>query len=119
MQMQFFAFGAKCGGFGASGLRTSGWAATSRPSSRSSDATASRPMPLALVARKLRRDWSRDWCRGCMASTRCALLPDPIAKRADGAEVILGRVEGQEWDDVGDTNSRKRRTTLHFDIGSG
>src|SRR4051812_44994555 len=69
MQMQFLALGAKCGGRGASGLAGSGGvvsAAASRPSSRNSEATASRPTPEALVARKSRRDWRIEACRGCM-----------------------------------------------------
>src|SRR5438477_11993415 len=59
MQMQFFAFGAKCGGLSASGEASSG-AAISRPSSRKSDANAKRPIPEALVARKSRRQQSQD-----------------------------------------------------------
>src|SRR5437660_11641614 len=69
MQMQFLALGAKCGDRGASGLAGSGGvvsAAESSPSSRRSEATASRPTPEALVARKSRRDWRMEACRGCM-----------------------------------------------------
>src|SRR5262245_14512572 len=61
MQMHAFAFGAKCGGRAARGFASSvvkGAAAIS-PSSRRSDASARVPMPLAEVARKLRRAWRR------------------------------------------------------------
>src|SRR5687768_10055848 len=64
MQMQFFAFGAKCGGLTARG--DSGSAAVRRPSSARSEARARRPTPLALVARKSRRAWS---AAGCMAGS--------------------------------------------------
>src|SRR5262249_33839910 len=53
-QMHALAFGAKCGALTASGLADAAGAA-SRPSSRSSEARAARPIPLAEVARKLRR----------------------------------------------------------------
>src|SRR5262245_22245899 len=92
MQMQRLAFGAKCGGRGASGL--AGSSAASRPFSCSSEATASRPTPLALVARKLRRDCRRLWCRGCMAgspqrSGRRELLETVLEGRFKAAVVVL------------------------------
>src|SRR5215831_10546782 len=64
--MHAFAFGAKWDAFGASGLASS---AASRPSSRKSDAKASVPMPLAEVARKLRRDCLIVSWNGCMATS--------------------------------------------------
>src|SRR6516164_5431953 len=75
MQIQLRAFGAKCGALGASGeppASATGGAA-SRPLSFKSDATASRPTPLAEVARKLRRDCRRASCAGCMMSPRSFL----------------------------------------------
>src|SRR5262245_34358736 len=59
--MHALALGAKCGARAASGFVPGEPGAlapgveASRPSSRSSDARAARPMPLAEVARKLRR----------------------------------------------------------------
>src|SRR5262245_11660161 len=54
MHMHALAFGTKCGSRAARGLEAG---AASSPSSRSRDARAARPMPLAEVARKLRRLW--------------------------------------------------------------
>src|SRR5581483_212955 len=72
--------GAKCGGRGASG--SAGSAAVSRPSSARSDARASSPTPLALVARKLRRDRRARSSSGCI---RLSLPRDELVEVEDGA----------------------------------
>src|SRR5262245_30815783 len=77
MQMQARAFGAKWGGRGASGLAAPAGpgSAASRPSSRSKDARATRPTPLAAEVRKSRRDWWIASWIGCMARSVGRLFP--------------------------------------------
>src|SRR5215831_21245863 len=77
MQMQALAFGAKWGGRVASGLAAPAGpgSAASRPSSRSKDARASRPTPLAAEVRKSRRDWRIASWIGCMARSVGRLFP--------------------------------------------
>src|SRR5713226_9287385 len=71
MQIQALALGAKCGGFGDNGFITSGSTASaaSKPSSFSRQASAKVPMPLAVVARKLRRDWWMYSWNGCITNS--------------------------------------------------
>src|SRR5438105_6941942 len=95
--MHAFAFGAKCGAFGARGLARSFQSAASRPSSRSIEARATRPAPLAALVRKRRRLRCRLARQGCMVeiprsglvSGWCGqLLPNPGAEGTNHAQVI-------------------------------
>src|SRR6516225_1134171 len=63
MQMQFFALGGKCG-FPRAEAPAPGCSAANIPSPRINSATASKPMPLAFVAKKSRRDCSAAFRNG-------------------------------------------------------
>src|SRR6267378_711226 len=97
--MQALALGAKCGAFGANGLTASPStdSAASKPSSFKREASASIPMPLALVAKKFRRDWRMDSWNGCIAYSRAIYRSsEAVINRSKAKELLAPRAAARQ-----------------------